>query len=509
MKRFFAILLTLALAIGGTAAALAEEYGEHMDFVANYIDYGVPAAEDEMYHWILDRFNMDIEMIGLSQADYSQQNTLAISGGNLNDWTQWAFKYGQYVNYVSQGMLRALPEGWETRWPNIYNMVDKSGILDALYIDGRVYCIPHGINVNLVEGRTMSHTTLYYRADWAEQVGIEIGETITLDGLKEYLKAVTDAGLTKIGLNGETGNILSIFMNMYSEHFSDFRRVDGAYIWGPCGEGVLEGIKAVKEFYNAGLINADFYSKSNIECRDLFTSGLAATYFGDGTISNYELLNQNAAAAGIDNYIDAIKCTVIVNDAGNYNSTERTNFWTGVVFNPTISDERLERALDMIDFCCTKECELAINMGLPEVDWTTAEDGSYVILREAEEDGTYTEIKNVYNSLYFFWFMGVLPDEFTFVNPGLDATVKERISRCYAIRGSSPDYIPLDNFYNFFSGEAKSQYTVDVTGEVARIVADPSITADAIEGEWNAFIENYRGIWEPVVEELNAALAAK
>ena len=27
------------------------------------------------------------------------------------------------------------------------------------------------------------------------------------------------------------------------------------------------------------------------------------------------------------------------------NSTERTNFWTGVVFNPTISDERLERAL--------------------------------------------------------------------------------------------------------------------------------------------------------------------
>ena len=105
--------------------------------------------------------------------------------------------------------------------------------------------------------------------------------------------------------------------------------------------------------------------------------------------------------------------------------------------------------------------------------------------------------------------MGVLPDELTFVNLGLDATVKARISRCYAIRGSSPDYIPLDNFYRFFSGEAMSQYTVDVTGEIARIVADPSITTDAIEGEWNAFIENYRGIWEPVVEELNAALAAE
>ena len=507
MKKFFAIMLALALAISAPIAALANDYSEHMDFTANYIDYGVPAAEDEMYHWILDQFNMDINMIGMSQADYGEQNTLAISGGNMNDWTQWGFNYNQYISYVSQGMFRALPEGWEERWPNVYKMIDKSGIKDALYVDGKVYCIPHGININLVEGLAMSHNTLYYRADWAKQVGIEIGETITLDQLYEYLKAVIDAGLTNIGLNGTNGNLLSHFMNMYSKHYGDFLNLDGQYIWGPTGPGVLDGIKKFKEFYTAGLINPDYYMKSNIECRDLFTSGLAATYVGDGTIANYELLNQNAVAAGIEDYLDAINCSVIVNDNGNFSGSQANNYWTAVVFNPTMSDERIERALDMIDFCITLDCELAINMGLPEVDWKANGDGTYTILREANEDGTYTEIKNVYNSLYFFWFMGILPDEFGFVNPAQNPTVQERITRNYNIRGASPDYIPLDNFYNFFSGEAKAQYSVDISGEIARIVADPNITEEAIEGEWNTFIENYRGIWEPVVNELNAALA--
>ena len=507
MKKILAMLLTAAMLLSLGATCLAENYDEHMDFTAAYIDYGSPAAADDMYHYFLDRFNMDIEMIGLSQASFDEQNTIAISGGNMQDWTQWNFSYSQYLQYVEQGLFHALPDGWEEKWPNVYKMVKGSGILDALEIDGKVYAIPHGININLVEGTAMNHCTLYYRADWAKQVGMEIGETMTFDELAAYCKAVIDAGLTSIGLNGNTGNVEMMLMNRYAPYWASFRKVGGKYVWGPQGEGVIDGIKNMKALYNDGVLNSDYYLNDNIVARDLFTSGMAATYLGDGTISNYELLNQNAAAAGMENYLDCINCTVLVNDAGNATCAEVTNYWTSLVFNPALSDEKLERALDMIDFACTLEGELAINMGMPEVDWTTDENGDYKILRAAKEDGTYEEIKNVYNSLYFFWFIGILPDEFTFVNPSLDPTVKSRISRMYEIRTSSPDYIPLDLDYEFFNGEAKSQYSVDIENEIARIVTDTSITADDVEGEWNSFIENYRAIWEPVVDELNAAFA--
>lgn len=505
MKKLIALLLSCMMLLSVMAPALAEEYSEHMDFKANYIDYGVPAVEDDMYHYFLDRFNMDIEMVGMPQSNYGEVNTLAITGGTMPDWTQWNMNYNAYVSYVDQGLLREMPEDWETRWPNIYKMAEASGILPALYIDGKLYCIPHSINVNLREGVNMGHITMYYRADWAKQVGIEIGDSCTLDEFAAYIKAVEDAGLTKSGINGTASNLLNMIMFIYAPYWSSFRKVDGQYIWGPCGEGVIDGIKKVKQLYEDGILDPDYFMTAKTQAHDKFTSGMSATVFSDGTISNYVLLYNNAVAAGIENPHEAIDVTVITNDKGNFASYETTNFWTAMLFNPEISDERLERVLDMTDFVCSLDGELAVNMGMPDVDWKKTESGEYEILRSAAEDGSYPDIKNVYNSLYFFWFQGILPDEFSFINPTIDPVIKERVNKMYDIRCSSPDYIPLDLDYTYFASDAKANYSVDINGEINRIATDPNISMDDVEKEWNTFIENYRGIWEPVVEDLNKA----
>lgn len=52
----------------------------------------------------------------------------------------------------------------------------------------------------------------------------------------------------------------------------------------------------------------------------------------------------------------------------------------------------------------------------------------------------------------------------------------------------------------------KSILSVPYSNEIARMMMAPDVD---IEGEWTTFIENYRNMWEPVLNELNAEFFGK
>ena len=74
----------------------------------------------------------------------------------------------------------------------------------------------------------------------------------------------------------------------------------------------------------------------------------------------------------------------------------------------------------------------------------------------------------------------------------------------YKARAEHGAYIPLDVDYMFFTSEAKSQYSVSIDDEIMRLILDSSVDIDT---EWAKFIEDNRALWEPVVNDLNAAFA--
>jgi hypothetical protein len=98
--------------------------------------------------------------------------------------------------------------------------------------------------------------------------------------------------------------------------------------------------------------------------------------------------------------------------------------------------------------------------------------------------------------------MAVL-DAFSFNNPANNETVRQEVLNMYRVKLAG-DYLPFDANYNFFTSEAKSNYSVDITGEIVRLVLDGS--AD-IPTEWTKFIEANRGMWEPLQDGLNEAFA--
>ena len=85
--------------------------------------------------------------------------------------------------------------------------------------------------------------------------------------------------------------------------------------------------------------------------------------------------------------------------------------------------------------------------------------------------------------------------------------VQQAVNAAYAARAASAakhGFIKLDYNVSFLGTQAKADYSVNILDEVVRIVVDEKITTSDIAAEWSKFIENYRQIWQPVVDDLNA-----
>lgn len=506
MKRL-SVMVLAALMLLSAISATAEIPAERMSFTATYYQ-SAPAQKDAVFDYFTNKFNVDIEMIGVSPDSLNETNNIMIPAGTMYDWMLWDFNYSTYLSYVDQGLLKPLPTGWEEKYPTLYAAMKASGILEQLYVDNQVYAIPKTIYFNFAQGDTaLWHMMLYYRADWLEQLGMEPwGDTATISQVVEFLKKAVEKDMAgngnTAGLAGSTSQLTTMLMQIYNGYFDTFTKVDGQYAWGPTLPGTTDGISYIKDLYAQKLIHSDFYLTTRDAAQNLFSSGMAAAVFTNGTVSNYTSLVKNAAAAGIANAEQSVKSVVVTDDQGIWRGAESSNYWLASIFSPSLDDAVFERILSLIDYLFTEEAELIINMGIENVDWERSSEGGFSILM----DPTYANVREKYPSCWFWRFMALTPDEFSLVNPSENQVAQKAVNAAYAARAASAaehGYVELDYNVNFLSSPAKANYSVNIVDEVVRIAVDDKISKEDILAQWNAFIENYRQIWQPVVEDLN------
>ena len=167
-----------------------------------------------------------------------------------------------------------------------------------------------------------------------------------------------------------------------------------------------------------------------------------------------------------------------------------------------MDEKAFERTLSLLDYLYTQEAEVVINMGIPGVDWTQDENGDYVSLLPAE----YAHVRQKYPSGWFWRDTAICLDEFDLVNPSYSKQVLENINAVYDFRYASAEengYLKRDNKVAYLDSEAMRNYSVDINGEVMRLVCDENISLEQIEAEWQKFIQANAGLWQPVVNDLN------
>jgi putative aldouronate transport system substrate-binding protein len=292
---------------------------------------------------------------------------------------------------------------------------------------------------------------------------------------------------------------------MTNSGWSSFYKKNGKYVWGPEQPETLEGIKLFKQYYDKGIINPDFYLNRAQEARNEFYSGLVAMMYNAGSIDNVAgRINEfSSANPDLDAY-SVVKITSALGPDNKWHGQSFENFWASVLFNPSLDETKMNRIMALFDYVASKEGQELINLGIPGQDWSYSADSGYTILREKQADGSYADITTVYPSCSLWYILTNMPDDFSFVNPTADFRVVNAVVDMYAAKAAQGDILRYDPDYNFFISDAKSAYSVDVVSEIVRIIMKQGADIDA---EWAAFVKAQTGMFQPVLNELNAAFA--
>lgn len=246
--RFVAILLCLlmlpfGISIAETAPA---QYADRVSFSATSINLpdNVNFMDDAIYQTFDKMFNFEYDLINITWETWDERDRLWITSGDMPDMLFWNFNLKDYKSYSKQGLVKALPDDLETKYPNLAAAMKKTGVADYLKAndpDQKLYMIPNVIYLNPPTETTdliLDPKVLYYRKDWAQAVGIEVGDTVTVDQIVALAKAFMEkdpggngAGKT-IGFTAPPAYVDNAFVESSNAFYNQFYKdASGQYVW--------------------------------------------------------------------------------------------------------------------------------------------------------------------------------------------------------------------------------------------------------------------------------------
>jgi len=516
-RKLIALLLTLVMLCSVCAFASAEgEYAEHME-----ISIGTASAlSDDAWasnyfnKMIQEKFNVTFVPYS-SAAGFDEVTNLWISTGDMPEWITAGVDLEGMMSFAEQGMLAGLPQGWEERYPALAKEVKATG-LEAYCTDedGTWYILPRVVfspNFPLsFADHATDHVTQYYRTDWVEE---KIPEMITLEELKPIVeKVIADkaaAGEKIYGVSTTTDKLLAMFVGSKIPYFKQIIPVNGEYVLAAAQPGVVEGIRDFKIWYQEGLIDPDFFSRHTADTRNIFFVGGSFMTINDGAPAHANVLGTGLMDANPEMTeapaMDVFN--ILAPNGSDYFAKWSSTFWRTLVFSPELENEpeKFERILAIIDYLAQPECVVQLRLGEQGVNWDYDENGRpYVISAYEYNDGTGA------NMLYHL--SPSSQDAYGYgFNPSIPGWAVDMSVGQMAAKGEylSADKMPTSaeySVYDRWTGDNKVAFKqIGWDDEIVRIVLDDSISVDEVEAEWNNFIEANKGLWQPLLDEMNAS----
>ena len=499
------------------------DFSEQVKFSATFFDADNSWKDNDMYKLVADKFNIDMDFVAISWSDWGEKQRIWVNSGDMPDVLFWDFNYSDYLNFSDQELIRALPEGWEEKYPNLYDIVKQSGIYDYLMEigDGKLYGFPR---TTFFSTRTTSfssgeegadHYAYVYRKDWAEKLGIEVPDVITFDEMLDLAKTFitqdpgeNGAGKT-IGIAGDPVGISKIFVDNYNSYCSTFgKNEDGSYFAGIMQDSTLDGVKAMYEAYQDGLIDPNFFSNKPETAVDEFNAGLAGIYIDNLTTPNVQTTLNKFQEQNPDlNAEDCVGICVVTGADGKVHGYTQDNWWSFALFNPDIDDETMDRILTIMDYFCTEEGIKLANFGIEGVDYTV-ENGKIIGIEETDDEGNPITIDSKYPCSKLFNYIACCTQNSDVVienSPTLSeyaATIGSNIPKLKSEAGLNIS--EMDTNKKFCTGEAYKSYDVFYYTLATDVVLSAKSEED-VETLWAEKMSEIEDKTNKAIADLNAA----
>lgn len=475
------------------------------------VSEGEDYISDALYKTLSEKFNIEIEFIPLSWDNWVERDRIWINSGDMPDAMFWNFNYADYKNYTSQGLIKQLPADYESKYPNLTKAINRSGIAPYLKqkMDGKLYMVPHVIYMTPITEDAIGAQAIYYRQDWAKQLGKNVEDMVTIEELTDLTRTFIEKdpgengpGKT-IGISSTAGGLYDVFIKAYNTYYASFHKVDGKYVWGPFEESTLEGIKVFSKYFKEGLIDKDYFTIKGKEFNDKFFAGKTGIFAEGCSADNLNGRKSNFSASNptIDPN-EAIAICAVKGPNGKYNGTEMMNYWSTTIFNPNIDDEKLDRILTLYDYIATPEGQKLINLGIEGKDYKVEGD-KIIITREKDEHGNFQHITKTHPSAGYFYTKVVLPDDWSINDPSIPAITRDQVKTLFKEKQKIENLSRIDYDLTFFSAPNKDKFNIDVADAITEII----LSGKDVEDAWNEWKNTVEPKVNAVLEEINGALA--
>ena len=475
--------------------------------------------------WLMDKFNFSFYPTNVPWGEWINLHAMWIMSQDMPDVLVFNYMdttHADAANFVDQGLLRRLPDDWQSRWPNLAMVFQSTNLGPRLQQEfGGTYFLPRArffFSLGEIMGNPLQdHWALRYRRDWFEAVGAEVRTLYTIPEILDIARLIRDqdpgdmgANLVPLALRWQ--NASSFFLRANSTWWdSFFIGDDGYYHWGPFCPAFEEGLRYWFTAWDEGLLGPEFFLLQHAEDIDLFrVTGRAGIIFaGAPTHDIMRDFQDFEANLGIDSW-EAMTYATLLGVNGLYHQRDLINFWGAVTFSPTADQEVVERWLYIMDFTASRDGYPGTQMGIRGIDWDYDEDGNLIslvpfgtLLAGAPGSGA------KYPSLGVVLGSSILFDDLAFINPNIGERYRNLSRQLYEGRFEHSDrnsfpYVNWD-LWMFDSPEFRRAGGISISQEMTNLVVNASSMSDLISS-FHAWRDSQMGIVQPALDQLNAQL---
>ncbi len=500
----------------GTVPSEAEKtYDTNITIKMNVLD-AEKTGKTAKDAWFNEKFNVTWEFIPVTWGDWTEKVRAWVAADDMPDILWWDMKINntsEFRTWAMAGAFREIPAELSA-WPNLATLREQMVSDDMmLSIDGKLYGWPTS-RQNPEWLQNAYNPVFAYRRDWAKAVGMhKEGDMYTWDEVKAMIKAVQEqdpgnngAGAT-IGITSETWAFPGVFMEilgMAEDRNGYVLNAEGNYVPYFTTDAYRQELKFVTDLFQGGYIWKDQVVDSGSDGANNFFAGKAFMFLGNNSASWFsgtcypKMVDTGVVASSAD-----VAPMIVYSPADNKSFwlTETEDYWTVAHLSHNVDDEKMNRILDMWDWRASEEGRIFRVAGLEGQDYEVNDDGTYTILWEKNHDGSYI-------SPY------VDTADYQYTPPTLTygATETSRMDGFEVYKTidefmqTSSDYHvhPMNWELQTFDGPQYSLYGAfnsDVTAKITEIIAGGDVDA-----QWDAFLAEMEPKWQPIAEELNAAL---
>ncbi len=439
-----------------------------------------------------------VTFIEVSDAAASEQFNLTIASGDYPDLMGMDSYSGGATSAFEDEIIIDMTDLAEEYMPNYMAIVDTMDdyTLKSIYTDdGRI------LEVWSLVSNVVNEQGLSYRADWAQEFGME--EPVTIDDMFDYLSAAkSEYNCTypifidnSAVLEGFTGAFGTAGVNLSSTDLG--MMMDGDTVVSSLTDDAFRNyIAGFNRFYSAGLIKDDFYSESYGP--DYINSYVTIDMCAVTTIRSDKFTSLTAAAESPTFTFSAL-APLVETEGDTYKFVNKTSYTGNGRVSVTTGCDNVEAAMKFVNWFYTWDGYMIGNYGQEGVCFEYDENGNpvYTEFIVNNPDGYNTmNLRNMYTNPAFNNYQNATSIFYTYDEIELsafDVWNNNGTDEC-----SMPTMTLTTDESTEYANIATTVYTYATEQILKWMIGEAELTDDS----WNAYVEQCNAMELPRAVEI-------